>query len=133
MFITKKLNYILNNDFNNLIINFNSNFKTCNSKSSNAVLKINFRDFIFYFQQMNKILHKPFTKYCYNFLLAFKKYHTIVADKEYAHQFCFFLNLKLKNIVGFYFVEQLDNLFFSNYEENSIVNFFIPCKGNKID
>ena len=135
---------ILDNSFNNNI-NFDYTFnkvlvvsesKTFNNnivKNEFSKLKFNYRDFIFYFQQMNKILYKPFNKYCYNFFLSFKKYNTTVEDKEYAHQFCFFSNFKLKNSISFYILDKLDNSFFINYQENTIFNFFVPCKGSKID
>lgn len=91
------------------------------------------RDFIFYFRQLNKILIKPFNGYYYHFFLSFKRYNKIVADKSYAHQFCSFLNFKLKHCATFYLVDHLDNLFFTNYSEKNIFNFYIPSKGEKID
>lgn len=78
-------------------------------------------------------MHKPFTGYYYNFFLSFKKYNRIVADKAYSHQFCSFLNYKLKNCATFYFVDHLDNLFFDNYEDGIIFNFFISSKNAKVD
>lgn len=122
---------------NNSKINFTKEISITKTPNniSNIISKhkFNYRDFIFFFQQMNKILYKPFNKYYYNFFLSFKKHNVTVADKDYAHQFCFFLNLKIKNSICFYFIDKLDNLFFNNYKENTIFNFFVPCKGNKID
>lgn len=131
LIINKNLNSISNNTIATI-----SSFKTFNNTcvvNSFSKFKFNYRDYIFYFQQMNRILYKPFNRYCYNFFLSFKTRSFTVEDKEYAHQFCFFSNFKLKNTLTFYILDKSDYSFFSNYEENTIYNFFVPCKGDKVD
>lgn len=138
------LNYINNNNFKVDLLTvsktktfeYESTILKQQNKFNNifSKLKFDFRDSIFYFKQMNKILHKPLNGYYYTFFLSFKKYYKIVSSKDYAHQFCFFLNFKLKNCVNFYFVDKLDNLFFNNHiDENCFLNFFVPSKNSRID
>lgn len=134
-----------NNDFsflNNIktFDNINTLVLTNNTFNNNfSKLKFGFRDTIFYFRQMNKMLHKPLKGYYYVFFLSFKKQHILVSNKSYSHQFFFFLNFKLKNSVCFYFVDKINTLFFNeeddiyNVDENKSVSFFVSSKNNKID